>query len=273
MAKLTVVRQSFIFVVIFSRVNMESTSLNNTSEAVRKRNIKKTLKEKRKEEKFLSRYIEIKHPDIHKEANNLYKSLVDKYPGRADITKTYFFKKWESKNQRKEPQLYVPFLPVLSELPETTCVETDEEGQQQEEIDEEGQQQEEIDEEGQQQEEIDEEGQQQEEIDEEGQQQEEIDEEGQQQEEIDEEGQQQEEIDEEGQQQESPQTPPQEGILEDFGPTMTINEMNIAVEEIIKALRSDSEVMDIVENFDLPAGVWDNELSIPDYILEDDLEW
>ena len=222
---------------------MESTSLNNTSEAIRKRNNKKTLKEKRREDKFVNRYIEIKYPDIHKEAISLYKSLVDKYPGRADITKTYFFKKWESKNQRKEPQLYVPFLPVLSELPETTCVEIGEEGQQQEEIDEEGQQQEEIGEEGQQQEE------------------------------IGEEGQQQEEVVEEGQQQESPQTPPQEGILEDFGPTMTINEMSIAVEEIIKALRSDSEVMDIVENFDLPAGVWDNELSIPDYILEDDLEW
>ena len=252
---------------------MESTSLNNTSETIRKRNNKKSLKEKRRQDKFVNRYIEIKYPDIHKETISAYKSLVDKYPGRADITKTYFFKKWESKNQRKEPQLYVPFLPILSELPQTTRVENVEEGQQQEETGEEGQQQEEIDEEGQQQEETDEEGQQQEETGEEGQQQEETGEEGQQQEEIDEEGQQQEEIGQEGQQQESPQPPPQEDISEDFSSTMTINEMNIAVEEIVKALRSDSEVMDIVENFDLPAGVWDNELSIPDYILEDDLEW
>ena len=154
--------------------------------------------------------------------------------------------------------MYVPYLPILRELPETTRAEIVE-----------GQQQEEIGEEGQQQEEIVEEGQQQEEIGEEGQQQEEIVEEGQQQEEIGEEGQQQEEIVEEGQQQESPQTPPQE----DFCSTMTIDQMSIAVEEIVKTLQSDREVMDIVESFDLPPGVWDDELSIPDYILEDDLEW
>ena len=218
---------------------MESTSLNNASEKTRKRNNKNLLKEKRREDKFVSRYIQIKYPDIHNEAISSYKSLVDKYPGRADITKTYFFKKWESKNQRKEPQMYVPYLPILRELPGTTRAEIVEEGQQQEEIDEEGQQQEEIVEEGQQQEE------------------------------IDEEGQQQEEIVEEGQQQESPQTPPQQ----DFCSTMTIDQMSIAVEEIVKTLQSDREVMDIVESFDLPPGVWDDELSIPDYILEDDLEW
>ena len=238
---------------------MESTSLNNASEKTRKRNNKNLLKEKRREDKFVSRYIQIKYPDIHNEAISSYKSLVDKYPGRADITKTYFFKKWESKNQRKEPQMYVPYLPILRELPETTRAEIVEEGQQQEEIGEEGQQQEEIGEEGRQQEEIGEEGQQQEEIVEEGQQQEE----------IGEEGQQQEEIVEEGQQQESPQTAPQE----DFCSTMTIDQMSIAVEEIVKTLQSDREVMDIVESFDLPPGVWDDELSIPDYILEDDLEW
>ena len=238
---------------------MESTSLNNASEKTRKRNNKNLLKEKRREDKFVSRYIQIKYPDIHNEAISSYKSFVDKYPGRADITKTYFFKKWESKNQRKEPQMYVPYLPILRELPETTRAEIVEEGQQQEEIGEEGQQQEEIGEEGQQQEEIGEEGQQQEEIVEEGQQQEE----------IGEEGQQQEKIVEEGQQQESPQTPPQE----DFCSTMTIDQMSIAVEEIVKTLQSDREVMDIVESFDLPPGVWDDELSIPDYILEDDLEW
>ena len=198
---------------------MESTSLNNASEKTRKRNNNKNLlKEKRREDKFVSRYIQIKYPDIHNEAISSYKSLVDKYPGRADITKTYFFKKWESKNQRKEPQMYVPYLPILRELPETTRVEIVEEGQQQEEIGEEGQQQEEIGEEGQQQEE------------------------------IGEEGQQQEEIGEEGQQQESPQTPPQE----DFCSTMTIDQMSIAVEEIVKTLQSDREVMDIVESFDLP---------------------
>ena len=49
--------------------------------------------------------------------------------------------------------------------------------------------------------------------------------------------------------------------------------MSVAVEEIVKTLQSDRELMDIVESFDLPAGVWDNELSVPDYVLESDLDW
>ena len=112
----------------FARIIME-----NTSEITRKSNDKKAVKEKRKQDKFVSRYIEIKYPNIYKETMNDYKALVTKYPGRADITKTYFFKKWEAENQRKEPQepqLYIPFLPILTELPQTTRVEVIEEGQQ-----------------------------------------------------------------------------------------------------------------------------------------------
>ena len=54
---------------------------------------------------------------------------------------------------------------------------------------------------------------------------------------------------------------------------MTIDQMTIAAEEIVKSLQSDKELMDIVEGFDLPQAVWDNELSIPDYALENELNW
>ena len=220
---------------------MESTSspfgLSNTSEAIRKRNNRILLKERRREDKFINRFIEIKYPDIHAEAINVYKALVDKYPGRADVTKTYFFKKWEVKNKRKEqPQLYVPFLPILSDLPRTTNVEIMEEGQQPQQ-EENPQTPRTVDEEELQKET----------------------------------GEQEEGI------QEAPQTPPQEETVEEENNNicsgMTLDEMSIAVEEIVKALQSDSEVMDIVENFDLPDGVWDNELAIPDYVLEGDLDW
>ena len=49
--------------------------------------------------------------------------------------------------------------------------------------------------------------------------------------------------------------------------------MSIAVDEMVKALQPDQELMDLVERFDLPDAVWDNELAIPDYVLETDLEW
>ena len=54
---------------------------------------------------------------------------------------------------------------------------------------------------------------------------------------------------------------------------MSLSDMEISVQEIVKALQNDHELMDIVEKFDLPNSVWDNELAISDYILEDDLEW
>ena len=223
---------------------MESTStplvLSNTSEAVRKRKNRLSLKERRREDKFVNKFIEIKYPDIHARAIDAYKVLVDRYPGRADITKTYMFKKWETETRRKEQrQLYVPFLPILTELPRNTNPENMEEGQQQHQ--EEGQQHQE-----------------------EGQQQ--------QQEEP------QKEIDEQGEAiLEDPQIQFQEEIVgegnNDICSDMTLDQMAITVEEIVRALQSDREVMDIVENFDLPDGVWDAELAIPDYVLEGDLDW
>ena len=54
---------------------------------------------------------------------------------------------------------------------------------------------------------------------------------------------------------------------------MSLNEMDIAAEEIVRALQSDRELMDIVENFDFPDGVWNNDLAVPDYVLESDMEW
>ena len=49
--------------------------------------------------------------------------------------------------------------------------------------------------------------------------------------------------------------------------------MAMAVEDLTKALQSDAELMDIIESFDLPDSVWDNELTIPNYIDEGELFW
>ena len=54
---------------------------------------------------------------------------------------------------------------------------------------------------------------------------------------------------------------------------MSLDEMGLAVDEIMKILQSDRDLMDIVENLDLPEALWQNELAIPDYVLETDYDW
>ena len=148
-------------------VTMEGTTpkhLCNSSEAIRKRKNRVVLKEKRREDTFVNRYVQIKYPDIYTEIIAVYKSLADNYPGRADLTKTYFFKKWQeeinqtvtqqqqpqpstgsqeqqpqsstvtqqqqpqiSPSKQQQSQLYVPYLPILER------VEIMEEGQQNQE--------------------------------------------------------------------------------------------------------------------------------------------
>ena len=75
--------------------------------------------------------------------------------------------------------------------------------------------------------------------------------------------------------QEHPQIPSQETRPENntLCSGMTLEEMALAAEEIVQTLQSDAELMDIVEKLDLPESVWNNELSIPDYVLEEELEW
>ena len=208
--------------------------------AKRKRENRIALKEKRREHVFVNKYVQIKHPTIYTEAREMYKSFTEKYPGRADLTKTYFFKKWEGQIKQavrqQQQQLYVPYLPILSNLSNGTNerVEVVEEGQQSQE----------------------------------------------------------ETVAQEAPQtppqeapqtppqeapqtppQDAPQTPPQEPESNDNFSGMTLDEMEIAAQEIVRALQSDRELMDVIENFDLPQSVWDNELSVPDYVLEGDLEW
>ena len=257
-------------------VTMEDTTpkyLCNSSEAIRKRKNRVDLKEKRREDTFVNRYVQIKYPDIYTEIIAVYKNLANNYPGRADLTKTYFFKKWQEKiNQpvtQQQPQLLTvsqqqqpqPSTVSQEQQPQSSTVTQ----QHQPQISPSKQQQSqlyvpylpilqrvEIMEEGQQN-----------------------------QEETVQESpkipSQEETVQEPPQipSQEAPQIPSQETRPEsnDLFSGMTLEEMNIAAEEIVQSLQSDRELMDIVENFDLPEGVWNNELSIPDYVLEEELEW
>ena len=197
-----------------------------------------------------------------------YKTFVDRYPGRCDFTKTYYFKKWERQNRppprQQQPQLYVPYLPILTDLHETNeRLEIVEEGQQRQEETLQPPAQEETPQSPSQEETPQSPSQ-----------------------EETPQPPSQEETPQSPSQEETPQPPSQEETLqppsqeETLQPQsnnlfsgMSLDEMDIAAQEIVRALQSDQELMDIVENFDLPDSVWDNELAIPDYVLEGDLEW
>ena len=226
--------------------------VSDDPEAVRKRKSRMELREKRRQETFVSKCLQIKHPNIYAKIKESYKEWAEKFPDKYDITKTYYFKKWEKQTRQQQQQqttLYVPHLPILSNLHEVTNarMEIIEEGQQQEQTPQSPIQEETPQPPGQ--------------------------------EETPQPS--QEETPQPPGQEETPQPSqeetPQSPILHPqdnnsfFG--MSLNDMEIAAQEIVSLLESDRELMDIVENFDLPAGVWDAELSIPDYVLEGDLEW
>ena len=245
------------------------SKLSNDSEAVRKRINRKKLKEKRRVDSFVSKYIQIKHPDIYAQIKDVYKTFVDRYPSRCDLTKTYFLKKWEKQANMQPSKLYMPHLPILKKVNqaaepprEEILAESTSETPPREEILAESTSEtpprEEILAES--------------------------TSETPPPEEILSESTSETPPREEILAESTSETPPREGILaenmcetsppgENLCSAMSLNDMAIAAEEIIRAIQSDRGFMDIVENFDVPTGVWDNELVLPDYVLEGDMDW
>ena len=250
--------------------------LSNSSNAVRKRTNREYSREKRRREAFVNGYIETKYPNLYVEAITTYQTFKERYPDKYDITKTYYYRKWERETKKSFSStgvlpsnpaptvasttststpmtsststdqgynLYVPYLPVLSNVNEIIReeVETIQEGQQTETQQPQERVQQVLDET---------------------------------QELLDETEQFLAEI---SQSEENETQQPREETVQtqnnDLFAGMSLQEMDIAAQEIVRAIQSDRELMDIVENFDLPDSVWNNELSIPDYVLEGDLEW
>ena len=73
----------------------------------------------------------------------------------------------------------------------------------------------------------------------------------------------------------SPQQPQQSPQIQIDPPflAMSLEDMEIAAEEIIRSLQSDRGLMDIVENFEFPEPIWNPDYNIPDYTLETDQDW
>ena len=233
----------------------EISTLNNNPEAVRKRLNRKKLKEKRREDSFTNKYIQLKYPHIYTEIKESYDMFARKYPSRCDFTKTYFFKKWEKRINMEPSKLYVPHLPILAKRNQMTKSQHKEIPAPSESMNEtppaecmietplpEGMNETPPPE-------------------------------------------SMNETPPPGCMNETPppesmnemppsgrmnETPPQ---VEDLCMGMSLDEMAIAAEEIIRSLQSDRDLMDIVENFEFPEGTWDNDLVLPDYVLETDMDW
>ena len=233
------------------------TAPSNDPNYMRKRKDNNDLKERRREDSFVNKYVQIKHPEIYKQIKAAYENLKDRYPGRPDLTKTYYFKKWEKDNMSttNQPiQLYVPHLPVLTNISnsvnthveERRCQQGTQQTPQQEITQPPSSPQQEI-----------------------------IQPPSSPQQEISQPpSSPQQEITHPppSPQQEIPQ-PPQPLESTNLFPDMTLDQLDIAAEEIINSLQDDTELMNMIGNFNLPENIWDNELSLPDYILEQDLEW
>ena len=262
-----------------TRPEIRTSTLDNSAKAVRRRALSKKLKEKKREDSFVNRYVQLKYPDIYNEIKESYSMFAKKYPSRCDLTKTYFFKKWEKCVNMKPATLYVPHLPILIKEKQLTNSQPKEMSPPRTDLDSEvpSPRQEFDSEVPPPRHELDSEVP------------------SPQQELVNEVPPPRQELDSEFQ---SPRTdldsevpsPRQELVNENTTPRpevaseipplvddpcmgMTLDEMAIAAEEIIMSLQSDRNLIDIMENFEFPEATWNNDLVLTDYVLETDGDW
>ena len=88
--------------------------LDDTAKARRRRVLYKERKERKREAYFVSEYVQLKYPQIYREIKESYKQFVERYPSRSDFTKTSFFRKWQKQLGRGKSNLYLPHLPILT---------------------------------------------------------------------------------------------------------------------------------------------------------------
>ena len=278
-------------------IPMVKSKSNNPINIVKKENRKK-LKEKRRQESFAKRYVELMYPALYTEIKESYTMFAKKYPSRCDLTKTYFFKKWEKSVIPKQSNIFVPHLPVLINQNQLKNPQLNKSPSPPQEVNNENPSppQEVNNESPSPPQEVNNESLSppQEVNNESPSPPQEVNNESPSppQEVNNESPSPPQEVNNESPSppqevnNENP-SPPQEVDIEvpqprqDLNiqnqpqidqPIMTLDEMAIAAEEIINALQSDRNFMDIVEGFDFPEATW-NDLIISDYVLETDADW
>ena len=69
-------------------------SLSQTKKAINERKRRLDDREKRRRNVFVHDYVRTKYTEIYGECNMFYQSLLEKYPGKLDLTKAKEYKKW-----------------------------------------------------------------------------------------------------------------------------------------------------------------------------------
>ena len=246
---------------------------DNSSRGIRRRANSKKLKEKRREDSFVNKYIQLKYPEIYSEIKVAYNMFAEKYPSRCDLTKTYFFQKWQKRINMEQSKLYVPHLPILTKekhLSKTRHEETtsSQPSPQPEHVSETSASQPSPQPEHVSETSAPQPSPQPEHVSETS---------------APQPSPQPEHVSETSVPQPSPQPehvsetsaphPSPQPQLQDPCMGMTLDEMAIAAEEIIRSLQSDRDLMEIVENFEFPEATWNNDLVIADYVVETDEDW
>ena len=224
--------------------------LDNTAKARKRRALYKERKERKREAYFVSEYVQLKHPQIYQEIKESYKQFVQRYPSRSDFTKTYFFKKWQKQLGMGKSKLYLPHLPILTSKRQLSTKEKTTSSSSQSSSPSPQQPQPSP------------------------QQPQPSPQQPQPSPQQPQPSPQQPQPSPQ-QPQPSPQQPqplPQIQIEPPFL-EMSLEDMEIAAEEIIRSLQSDRDLMDIVENFEFPEPTWNPDYNIPDYTLETDQDW
>ena len=234
-------------------------TIDNSAKGIRRRQLYKALKERKREDSFVNKYIQLKYPEIYDEIKVSYNLFAQKYPSRSDFTKTYFFKKWQKQINMEKSKLYVPCLPILtnknqlekkretttpqpspqpsqpspqpsqpSPQPSQSSSQSSQPSPQPSQPSPQPSQPS---------------------------------------------PQPSQPSPQPSQPSSQPSQPPPQTQIDPPFVGMSLGDMEIAAEEIIRSLQSDRDLMDIIENFEFPEPTWNPDFNVTDYVLETDQDW
>ena len=92
--------------------------LSQTKKAIEGRRRRVNDREKRRRTVFVHDYVRTKYTEIYGECNMFYYSLLEKYPGKLDLTKTKDYKKWKGQlidGRQNETDMTGSVQPIHSE--------------------------------------------------------------------------------------------------------------------------------------------------------------
>ena len=82
-----------------------SKSLSQTKKAISERKRRANNKERKRHDSFVRDYISTKYKEIYSKCNQAFNQLLHAYPNKKDLTKTYRYLKWKRTFQNTTPEI------------------------------------------------------------------------------------------------------------------------------------------------------------------------